>query len=60
MPFKSDAQRGAMYAAAAGKSNIGIPKSVGQRYVADSVKHSTGTKSRLKDEMKKRYMERKK
>ena len=34
MPIKSQAQRGAMYAAAAGKSNIGIPKSVGKEFVA--------------------------
>lgn len=34
MPFDSEAQRRAMYAAAAGKSNIGIPKSVGKKFVA--------------------------
>jgi 8-oxo-dGTP pyrophosphatase MutT (NUDIX family) len=33
MPFKSENQRKAMYAAAAGKSNIGIPKSVGEKFV---------------------------
>ena len=33
MPFKSEQQRKAMYAAAAGKSNIGIPKSVGEKFV---------------------------
>jgi len=33
MPPKSEAQRKAMYAAAAGKSTIGIPKSVGREYV---------------------------
>lgn len=33
MPFESEAQRRAMYAAAAGKSNIGIPKSVGEKFV---------------------------
>ena len=32
-PPVSEAQRGAMYAAAAGKSNIGIPKNVGREYV---------------------------
>ena len=32
-PPVSEAQRGAMYAAAAGKSNIGIPKNVGRDYV---------------------------
>jgi hypothetical protein len=36
MPVVSKAQNAAMHAAAAGKSTIGIPKSVGQRYVADS------------------------
>lgn len=33
MPIKSEAQRGAMYAAAAGKSTIGIPKKVGKEFV---------------------------
>jgi hypothetical protein len=33
MPPRSEAQRGAMYAAAAGKSNIGIPKKVGKEFV---------------------------
>jgi len=34
MPPVSERQRGAMYAAAAGKSTLGIPKSVGQEFVA--------------------------
>jgi hypothetical protein len=34
MPIVSQAQRGAMYAAAEGKSTLGIPKSVGAEYVA--------------------------
>jgi len=34
MPIKSQAQRGAMYAAAQGKSTLGIPKSVGAEFVA--------------------------
>ena len=34
MPFKSDKQRKAMFAAAAGKSNIGIPRSVGKHFIA--------------------------
>lgn len=34
MPIKSDAQRRAMYAAAAGKSTLGIPQSVGKEFVA--------------------------
>ncbi len=33
MPFESEEQRKAMYAAAAGHSNIGIPKSVGEKFV---------------------------
>ena len=33
MPFKSENQRKAMYAAASGHSNIGIPKSVGEKFV---------------------------
>ena len=37
MPPKSQAQRGAMYAAKAGKSTLGIPKKVGAEFVkADS------------------------
>jgi hypothetical protein len=34
MPFKSKAQERAMYAAASGKSTLGIPKSVGKDFVA--------------------------
>jgi hypothetical protein len=34
MPPRSEAQRGAMYAAAKGKSTIGIPKKVGKEFVA--------------------------
>lgn len=34
MPPKSQAQREAMYAAAAGKSTLGIPKKVGKEFVA--------------------------
>ena len=33
MPFQSENQRKAMYAAASGHSNIGIPKSVGEKFV---------------------------
>ena len=32
MPIKSEAQQKAMYAAAAGKSTIGIPKKVGKEF----------------------------
>lgn len=34
MPIKSKAQLGAMYAAAEGKSTLGIPKKVGKEFVA--------------------------
>ncbi len=33
MPYKSESQKGAMYAAAAGKSTLGIPKKVGKEFV---------------------------
>lgn len=36
MPFKSQAQRRAMYAAATGKSQIGIPKKVAKKYIKES------------------------
>lgn len=38
MPFRSDKQRKAMYAAARGKSNIGIPQKAAQSFVS----HSSG------------------
>jgi hypothetical protein len=34
MPIKSKAQLGAMYAAAEGKSTLGIPKKVGKEYIS--------------------------
>lgn len=40
MPFKSGKQRRAMYAAAKGKSKIGIPKKVAKKFVKDSTKSS--------------------
>ena len=33
MPYESKAQKGAMFAAAAGKSTLGIPKKVGKEFV---------------------------
>lgn len=36
MPFESEAQRKAMYAAAAGNSNIGIPQSVAKEFIEHS------------------------
>lgn len=47
MPAKSKAQLRAMYAAANGKSALGIPKSVGQEYVA-----ATPKKKRLPSKVK--------
>lgn len=40
MPMKSQAQRAAMYAAAKGKSTIGISKKVGKKFA----KHDQGGK----------------
>ena len=37
MPTVSRAQQRAMFAAAAGKSNIGIPKSVGKEFAAADI-----------------------
>jgi hypothetical protein len=37
LPIKSEAQKGAMYAAAAGKSTLGIPKKVGKEFVKSGV-----------------------
>lgn len=36
MPFKSEAQRKAMYAAAEGKSTVGIPKEAAEKFIEDS------------------------
>lgn len=36
MPFQSDKQRRAMYAAASGNSTIGIPKDVARKFIKDS------------------------
>lgn len=42
MPFESDKQRRAMYAAAEGESNIGIPKSVGEKFIEhDAIEYPT-------------------
>lgn len=63
MPYKSDAQRKAMHAAAAGHSTIGIPQEAAQRFVAHShgesasnlPEHVAGSKKRrLKGKRKKR------
>ena len=42
MPPVSQKQRGAMYAAAEGKSTLGIPKKVGKEFVAAGLS-KTGT-----------------
>ena len=45
MPFESEEQRKAMYAAAAGKSTLGIPKEVGEKFIKhaeDSVEEKIG------------------
>ena len=53
MPMRSQAQRAAMHAAASGNSTIGIPKSVGQEFVASD----TGEKlpATSKDKSAKRH-----
>lgn len=45
MPFVSPKQRGAMYAAAAGKGTIGIPQEAAQRFIA----HSQDSRNELRD-----------
>lgn len=63
MPFASEAQRRAMYAARDGNSKVGIAKPAASSFIKHSkqeplptVMHSTGTKSRVKDAMLKRKM----
>jgi hypothetical protein len=65
MPFASEAQRRAMYAAQDGNSTLGIPKAAAQSFIKHSkgeplptVMHSTGTKSKLQEEMRKRRAQR--
>lgn len=40
MPIKSKAQQKAMYAAASGKSNVGIPRKVAEEYIEATPKSS--------------------
>ena len=47
MPAKSKAQARAMFAAASGKSNIGIPKKVGKEFSAAQHKAGKGSVKRL-------------
>lgn len=42
MPFKSQAQRSAMYAAAEGNSDVGIPQDAAARFIAHSGDASAG------------------
>jgi hypothetical protein len=42
MPFQSEAQRRAMYAAAEGRSTIGIPEGAAEKFIA----HSKGKKKK--------------
>lgn len=51
MPMKSEAQRRAMYAAASGHGNLGIPKKVAKEYVA----HDKGGKLPQKVAKKKKH-----
>ena len=56
MPSTSQKQHNAMEAAAHGKSNIGIPKKVGQDFAqADKGKKFAGKPSRAKSRMAKLY-----
>jgi hypothetical protein len=52
MPSKTAKQRGAMRAAAAGKSTLGIPQSVGKEYVAAD-KRAARKKSKAKKRSRK-------
>lgn len=47
MPFKSEAQRKAMYAASEGKSTIGIDKEAAKKFVEDSKTKKKSKHSRL-------------
>lgn len=47
MPSESKAQRGAMFAAKAGKSTLGIPQSVGRDFIAADKKKSKAQLSKL-------------
>lgn len=42
MPIKSKAQQKAMYAAASGKGNLGIPKKVAKEYIEATPKKAYG------------------
>lgn len=42
MPFRSNAQRKAMYSAAAGDSTVGIPQDAAARFIAHSDSSASG------------------
>jgi len=48
MPYASDKQRKAMHAAAAGKSTIGIPTSVGKKYTSHGSSHKPSRSTSLR------------
>jgi len=56
MPSKSKAQKIAMQLAAAGKSKLGIPKSVGKEYVKADKAKCGGCKPKRKSSMSKGLM----
>jgi hypothetical protein len=54
MPSKSEQQRRAMRAAASGKSTLGIPKKVGQEFLAADRRKAKTQRRRAKSTVKKR------
>lgn len=64
MPFESEAQRRAMYAAARGDSKLGIPKAEAQQFIADTdgnnyipgVDRASSPKSALLHELRRRKL----
>lgn len=57
MPLQSQAQRGAMYAAAEGKSTLGIPASVGAKFVAHDQGGKLPARKKAGPKMKKAFSE---
>jgi len=58
MPSKSEKQRRAMRAAASGKSTLGIPKKVGQEFLAADRRKAKTQRRRAKVVVKKRRKQR--
>jgi hypothetical protein len=50
MPFKSEAQRKAIYAAAEGKSTEGISKEVAKKFIEDSKKKKSKSSRLYKEQ----------